>query len=283
MADFINTAIQSVSDPAAAVQLVVSSVQAGAAIASWWQTRPSRLAKTESASSAAGEDVVAVDPALVLSRSTDELFLVLSTLGQRLLALDAIYHAALPYAREAVRSALSVGDIDGDDHIGEKFDELDEILQYTITCAAVFCAECWPMHMYRGFGCGVLNNFRWANPHPPELDYWLFQSADKALAYLKSVPRNWQLLWKSPSAIGRTQPYLFKYPKESRRINDSMTKEMTQLWENWGFQQPLAPYDYIKITNWEVPFATWGWQGMHDSHGHDLRFVRRYQLDPGTE
>lgn len=274
MADLINSALQ--ADP---VGVAISSVQAGFAIATWWQNRQ-RASKITLAALPPGESAPEVDAAQLLSKSSDELFLVLSTLGQRLLALDAIYHSALPYAREAVRSALRIGDLEADD-LGDKFDDLDDILQYTVTCAVVFCSECWPMHMYRGFGCGVLANTRWANPHPPELDYFLFKAMDKALAYLKSVPRNWQLLWKSPSAIGRTQPYLFKYPKESRKLSDSMAKELIALWEKWGFPQPRTPYDYIKITNWEVPFATWGWQGMYDVHGHDLSLVRRYQLDPG--
>ena len=263
------------SDPiTASLQLAVSAVRAGAAIASWWDTRQGRKASSTETTS---------NGAYVFQMHMDKLFLVLATLGQRLLALGVVNHADLPEARTAVREAFRVGD--SVDDLGEDFDKMSDTVQYAVTCAMVFCFLCYPMHMYRGFGCGVLDDRTWANPEYvtlliasslvfPDVTNPLkrvrndvHDDTDRALAYLKSRPYEWQLITKSPKRISQTEVEWNKRPKELRKKMASIIQhDMVKEFEKKGFPQPLPPNDYIQISTWTVPFATW--------EGDTLRSIR---------
>ncbi len=77
--------------------------------------------------------------------SSEELFLVLGTLGQRLVALGVIEDTNIPTAHSVLSKAMPIFSKE----LSAEFDELDIILQYAITCAGIFCAACYPMHIYR--------------------------------------------------------------------------------------------------------------------------------------
>lgn len=268
------------ADPVTAtIMLGLSAVRAGAAIGQWWETRQQRRPIPNPASSDASSqnEESRASGSEWFYRESDKLFLVLATLGQRLLALDVINRDALEQARLAVRQAHKMTDSKTDD-LGKVFEELDVTLQYTVACAVVFCAACFPMHMYRGFGCGVLDDKSWADLQD---DSWVFRDLDKALAYLKSVPHEWKLLRKSPGRIGQTEPDDSERPKKEQKVNMKWANELVKQMEKRGFPQPLPPNDNICISTWEVPFATWGGTSIYDTHGHNLAACVAWQQDPG--
>lgn len=151
----------------------------------------------------------------------------------------------LPAAVPAVQRAFKAGDPDDND-LGTIFDGMDVMIQYAVTAGMVFCAECWPMHIWKGFGCGILNELRWADPNHSNV-YCL--EMDNSIAALKSQPHNWQLFKKSPSAISTEEPQTLPKEKSLVRKLESISKEWVQAFEKQGFPQPITPYDHIKITN----------------------------------
>ncbi len=98
--------------------------------------------------------------------SSDELFLVLGTLGQRLIALGVIEDSNLPSAHSIVKKLIPTFSKE----LSTESEELDIVLQYAITCAVIFSAACYPVHIYRGFGCGVLDDVTWGI-HPLETEF----------------------------------------------------------------------------------------------------------------
>ena len=84
----------------------------------------------------------------------DEMLFVLAVLGQRLFQLEVVAFEHIPSVLKTVDSLWP----------GERWkirfnDKLDASLKYAVVAAMGFCAECWPMHIYRGFGAPVLNDF----------------------------------------------------------------------------------------------------------------------------
>ena len=84
----------------------------------------------------------------------DEMLFVLAVLGQRLFHLEVVAFEHVPSVLRTVNSLWP--DTRWKERFGEK---LDDSLKYAVIAAMNFCAECWPMHIYRGFGAPVLNNF----------------------------------------------------------------------------------------------------------------------------
>lgn len=202
----------------------LSAVRAGAAIGQWWTNRPKKsrpppanngATSVNNSAPSVGNDAPDDDMANkeYIAEEIDRVFLVLATLGQRLLVLDVVNRDALEEARVSVRQAFKITD-PKDDDLGEGFDKLDLMLQYLVTGAAIFCAECYPMHMYRGFGCAVLDNPTWADL---QKGGWVFRYMDKTLAYLKSVPHEWQLLKNRRGGSGRRSRATTKCPRRFRK------------------------------------------------------------------
>jgi len=163
-----------------------------------------------------------------------------------MVSLDAINVSVLPAAAPAVRRPFEAGNPDNDD-LGEIFDSMDVAVQYALTSGMVFCAECWPMHIWKGFGCGVLNELTWADPNHSNVHCL---ELDNSIAALKSQPHSWQLFKKSPSAISKEEPQTLPAEKSEVRKRESHGKEYVQVLEKQGFPQPMAPYDHIKLMNW---------------------------------
>jgi Variant SH3 domain len=204
----------------------------------------------------------------------DELFLVLSTLGQRILALGVINQSVLPAARDAVRRALSTVLA----NLRDSFDELDGSMQYTITCAVAFCAECHPMHIYRGFGCGVLNDMTWGYVEVPSRNSQLLEIMDSALALYKSQCYPWNLLTKIPVGVDQKTPSYEEIDGEQQKFVDGLLDDFTSVWEDKGFPQPLDQ-SLPRISYWRCPFARWGGALLYTDTFHRLR--SDIQQDPG--
>ncbi|KAH7329972.1 hypothetical protein BKA65DRAFT_565006 [Rhexocercosporidium sp. MPI-PUGE-AT-0058] len=201
-----------------------------------------------------------------------DLLLVLATMGQRLLSLEVIDHAALPEARRATREAFAACGA-ADDDIGDDFAEADEIVQYAVTCAMVFCAECWP-----GFGAGLFNYLYWVNP----VSHNMFcEELNNAIAALKTRPHSWTLLTKSPSRVSQTEPFYEQYDKSQTKVFLPIMKDVIKEFEKRGFPQPKAPHSDVEILNWYIPFATWAGTSMYENLGHSVVSICSYQNDPG--
>ena len=245
------------------IQIGISAVKAGASIASWWELRQRNKREEGRGTSSSTSGA-----------SLDEIFLVFSSLGQRLMALDVVNYDALPQALAAVKVAMDTSE----DDLTYELERMDPILQYLIASAFIFCAACHPMPIYYGYGCGVMNNVTWANPENPT--FWNLD-IDQAIAYLKSVPHPFQLLKKSPSSIGKSEPYYEKYDKKALKAEVAVATDMFKQCEKYGYAQPLPPNNNITIGTWGIPFATYGGSIMYGNYGHDFSALFTWQVDPG--
>ncbi|KAF9774657.1 hypothetical protein IL306_007306 [Fusarium sp. DS 682] len=252
------------ADPiTSSIEIGISVIKAGASIATWWELRQRNRREEGQNSTSSGRGA-----------GLDEIYLVFASLGQRLMALDVINYDALPQALAAVKVAMDISE----DDLTYELERLEPILQYLITCGFMFCAACYPMPIYYGYGCGVMNDTNWSNPENPT--YWNID-IDQAIAYLKSVPHPFQLLKKSPSRIGQSEPYYQKYDKKALKAEAAAVADVFKQVDKVGYPQPLSPNDRIHIGNWHLPFATYGGSVMYTNVGHDASFVMTWQLDPG--
>ncbi|KAJ9416356.1 atrophin-1 interacting protein 2 [Fusarium oxysporum] len=252
------------ADPiTSSIEIGISVVKAGASIATWWELRQRNKREEGQGSSSSGRGA-----------GVDEIYLVFASLGQRLMALDVINYDALPQALAAVKVAMDISE----DALTFELERLDPILQYLIACAFMFCAACHPMPIYYGYGCGVMNDTNWSNPENPT--YWNLD-IDQAIAYLKSVPHPFQLLKKSPSRIGHSEPYYEKYDKKNLKAEAAVVADIFKQIEKVGYPQPLPPNDGIRINTWSMPFATYGGSVIYANVGHDTSPIMTWQLDPG--
>lgn len=215
--------------------------------------------------------------------AVEELFLVLGTLGQRLLALEAINQTHLPTTSIAVSQALSRVS----KHLGTAFGELGKEMQYATTCAVIFCVACYPMHIYRGFGCGVLDKPGWG-AHPDNTLYseedisTTLVAMDRALAYLKTVPNSLELLVKQPVGVDKDTPTFEAYESDSDEAEEWLTavcNGYVNFCETNGFPQPKDKR--LVITRWGFAFATWNGSSLYGYAYHNMRACSRYQQDPG--
>jgi hypothetical protein len=269
------------SDPLSAtiqgVQLAVTAVKAGAAVASavgtWWEShQQTKALRSQNAGSQETESFGGY-----YRQTPQDLLYVLATMGQWLFHLDVVNYAALPPARIAVRQAFAAGD-PHDDDLGIPYESMDELVQNAVASAMVFCAECWPMHIWKGFGCGVFNELSWADPNRSNV---VCLELDNSISALKSQPHQWVLLKKSPSRISKTDPQTQPHSKSDVKKAASLMKSVIEQFEKHGFPQPMHPLNYIKITQWWIPFATWNGNSMYESEMHNVDAVMMYQQDPG--
>lgn len=92
--------------------------------------------------------------AQLVESAADEILFVLAVLGQRLFHLEVVAFGHIPDVLRTVKTLFR-----GETMRARFESSLDDSLRYAVVAALFFCAECWPMHMYRGFGCAVLNDF----------------------------------------------------------------------------------------------------------------------------
>lgn len=110
------------SDPVTtSIQIGISAMKAGAAIATWWEVRQARRG---------GEGGGGTGAVVHL----DDILFILANLGQRLLALDIIEYDVLPQAHAAVISAMEIADR----RLGSSVQETESILQYLIRVPSYF-------------------------------------------------------------------------------------------------------------------------------------------------
>lgn len=269
-------------DPVAAVQtgfaIAMSGVRIGASIGKWNETRQKRKESQTQLAALHGAANPVFMSKVAVATQLDEALLVLSVLGQRLVVLEVINPGELPQALALCRTACAQAD-SGD--LLEHFDTLDGMLQYAVTAALFFCAACWPMHIYRGFGTGVLDNFLWGCPHP---EYSTGQTAgfraiDRWISFLKSMPREVYLLTRMPHGLNRLVPTYGKNERMERRRLMNAYKQFVKEVEARGHPQPKDRS--FRVVSWHIPFATWNSPFTFKSSGHYWEDFLRWQMDPG--
>lgn len=279
-----NNAINVVSsaDPMSAVQaglgVAMSSVRIAASIGTWNEARQRRKESAARLAATHGPANPAVNSQVAIATQIDEILLVLSALGQRLVVLEVINLAELPQALVACRTACAQADT-GD--LLAHFDTLDGTLQYAVTSALFFCAACFPMHIYRGFGTGVLDNFLWGCPIPEFATGQVagFKSVDRTIAFLKSTPREVQLLTRLPTGLNRIVPTYGKTEKKERKRLTNAHKEFVREIEAKGHPQPRD--GSFRVVSWHFPFATWNSSYTFKNAGHSFDNCLRWQMDAG--
>ena len=277
-----SSTVNAFSDPVATVQavsnIVMSGARIGSSIGSWNEGRQKRKESQAQYAAVHGATNPSVISKVTVATQIDETLLVLSVLGQRLVLLEVVNLGELPQALAICRTACSQAD-SGD--LLACFDTLDGTLQYTVTAALFFCAACWPMHIYRGFGTGVLNNFLWGCLHP---DHRVAQTGgftlvDRWIAFLKSMPREVQLLNRIPNGLSRIVPTYGKNERMERRRLMNAYKQLIREIEAKGHPQPRDRS--FRVVSWHIPFATWNSPFTFKSSGHSCEDSIRWQMDPG--
>lgn len=279
-----NNAVSAFSsaDPMSVVQaglgVAMSSVRIAASIGTWNETRQRRKDSAARFASTHGTANPTVNSEVAIATQIDEIILVLSALGQRLVVLEVINLAELPQALVACRTACAQADT-GD--LLAHFDTLDGTLQYAVTSALFFCAACFPMHIYRGFGTGVLDNFLWGCPIP---EFGVgqvagFKSVDRTIAFLKSTPREVQLLTRLPAGLNRILPTYRKTEQNERRRLKNAYREFVREIETKGHPQPRD--GSFRVVSWHFPFATWNSPYTFKNAGHSFDECLRWQMDAG--
>ena len=261
------------------VHVVMSGMQIGTSIGKWNEARQRRKESAGQYAAMYGATNPAVMSKVQIGAQLDEILLVLSVLGQRLVVLNVVNSQELPRALSVCRIAVSQADTG---NLLEHFDTLDGTLQYTVTAALFFCAGCWPMHIYRGFGTGVINNFIWGCPHPQYNIGQLagFNSVDRIIAFLKSMPQEVQLFARFPHGLNRMVPLFEKqHDRNVRRRFMNAYNEFVRELEKRGHPPPRDRS--FPVHSWHVPFATWNSAFTFRSSGHYCEDFLRWQMDPG--
>ena len=212
--------------------------------------------------------------------SSEELFLVLGTLGQRLIAIAVIEDSNIPTAYSVLRKSIPIFSKE----LSVEFDDLDTVLQYAVTCAIFFCAACYPVHIYRGFGCGVLDDMTWG-VHPLDTSMAGFAVnekltiMDKVLAYLKSVPHDLKLLKKSPDGVDKVLPQYNGNSEEDEELSLRIWEEVVRSLDRCGFPKPKDKRIIVKT--WRAPIAHRNGSAMYSDNHRFCRAHSTYQMDAG--
>ncbi|KAH8664668.1 hypothetical protein BX600DRAFT_512674 [Xylariales sp. PMI_506] len=263
------------------ISMMFTAVKVGLAIGSFIEKRDSHRVSQGPASSESEE------------KYRRDVFLVMGTLGRSLQPLGITNYGALPAAREAVRSAMQAR--------AGKFravfdDEMEEPLQYAVVLGMVFCAACWPMPVYRGFGAGVMSETHWGavdysvewgkwaqNPHEPTLasfDLCISQlkTAVSSIGLLKSYPRE---LSEMNETYGSKFGYLI-HGKDKKKA-ESWLKDMFAEGRKRGPPQPKD--GSFTVTEVVIIHTQSGWRkvwkNVWDADKDTVHDVARYYSCPG--
>jgi len=131
----------------------------------------------------------------------NDVLIILAVLGSRIVRLGVVNHSQIIAANSVVRQAF--GNLSSSMLYGH-YDQLASSVQIGVVVGMVFCAECYPMHIWRGFATGVRANWE---KFTPWTNNDVYDTLDQSIAFLKSTPRNFALLKKLPEGIERFSPW----------------------------------------------------------------------------
>ena len=265
------------------IALGISGVKASIAVNKYRQARK--------AQKAGGQNIEGgISPKL---SQIDEILLVQSILGENLIALGTINLNCLPAANAAVLQAFESCN---EDNIPQQFNALDPELQFIICTGLFFCAACWPMHIYRGFGAGSLSDWTWGSPDMKYLEslakVGLFQKKkvvqanfdilaafDRAIAFLQNSLTSIPLLIRQPGGLHRSRPLFTNTDKKEAKKDLAVLQGFTKEIEKRGHPSPRD--GSLKVSKWTIPFATYQSPFNCLNQGHSWDNVVNNQMDPG--
>jgi hypothetical protein len=209
-----------------------------------------------------------------------DILMVLNVLGERLFHLGLVESTRLPFAREQVVKAFRIRD----DAFRVMFEEkLEQSSQDAVTAAMFLCAECWPMHIYHGFGACVLNEWLWG--HPTQPNNAEITSMDQCISLLKAGLGQ-EVLKRYPAGLSRMTPRLKKKLKDHLLLSDekfSVLQGKADLCKKKGPPQPKNKS--FKVTEMIWPWSTYSsefsLQNKFTSDMTQLAQLVEWQQDPG--
>lgn len=222
-------------------------------------------------------------------KRADQIFDVLTDLGVMLFRLEVVDRARAKAAWKEVDNVISKKDTS----LGLAFEAAKKQKRYGLShCGSkertiqliaglAFCAACFPMHIYWGYGCGTLNDPNWTAYMD---DKGAFDGMDKRIIALKTSGLPGKVLLKQPVGVDKETPRF-----ESRNLEDfteehkSLLQMARDSLDRDGFGQPKDPH-IGPIREWKVPEAWWSWFMDDALYNNGNRYSLGYlvnQYDPG--
>ena len=125
-----------------------------------------------------------------------------------------------------------------------------------------FCAACFPMYIYWGYGCGKFNELGWISSM---LEEGAFGGMDQRIMALKTSGLPEKVLLKQPAGIDKETPRLEPKPIES--VTEK-TREFLQMfydtYDRDGYGIPKDPR-IIPISDWKFPEAYWMHKDLYNN------------------
>ncbi|USW53572.1 hypothetical protein Slin15195_G068910 [Septoria linicola] len=231
-------------------------------------------------------------PERVIESDIDDVFLVLALIGEALLPLGVLdesqYHGTLSAVQTAVASC-------GNAIIGNVFEKMTDELKYLLVAGLTLCAHFAPMHVFRGFGSCVFNDWDWGCPDADHLERKVKKETSvfskkpdpqpnrpillafdrliqvlqvKTVAFLSRRP--------SISGFAEQQPRYTPRPKKEIKDNLSLCEDWFHELEKRGHPAPTG----TTVSSWGMPYATWTSQ-FSCQLTKDPEVVMLNQMDPG--
>ncbi|KAF2721996.1 hypothetical protein K431DRAFT_223067, partial [Polychaeton citri CBS 116435] len=230
---------------------------------------------------------------------TEEIFLVLASLGEKLLGLGVFDSDVYPNALADTITSLAPT---GLDCLSECYEKIDAEVKFPVTAAMVFCAFFYPMHLYRGYGAALLENWEWGCPDLESLEKekikeqgsWLtrlgkekpvvqanqqvLEAFDRALLSLQGKSKSKDFLARKPpiSGLVASHPRYGKKEKKDFKKDLDLLEDFTKEVNKRGHPSPANE----ATTSWAIPFATWR-SKFSCTMVKSWDDVLAFQMDPG--
>lgn len=183
----------------------------------------------------------------------------------------------------------------GNATIRNVYDKMADVLKYPVVAGFAICALFAPMHVYRGFGASVFNDWDWGCPDAEYLD----KKIKKETSMFSRAPdpqpnrpvllafdRAIQVLQVKPMAFLARRPSISSFAKQRPRYLPRSRKEVKEhlaLCEDWFHELEKRGHPSLRgqtTSSWGMPFASWTSQ-FNCRLTKDPEVILLNQMDPG--
>ena len=275
-----------VDDPiTAAATLIVSSLQVTQAIGDFVQTRREKKALERQAAEAAAQAQAQpqqhqpgeyVDPAQAAAEAAAleqwqeewmkqwtaqlrrDILYVNGVMGERLMHLGVVNNAALPAARDEIRVCIAQARGEASEILPILDGEVPQAMQYAVAVGMYFCAACFPLPIYPGFGACALNDWTWDGFDSEKVsNYAPISQFNDCIALVKNSTRGHDVLVRKPEGFHLIPPIFEAYPqnRDVKKIADALSDYVTCMRKRGvpQFKVPTSP----RITEVIMPWSTY--------------------------
>ena len=210
--------------------------------------------------------------------SASDLISVVATIGQQLFLLQAVNIELLPVAASAMSAAFQEAG-DGSNALAKIYGEADENGQNAIASGIVFCAECWPLRIWNGFGSGLFGDAKWGNTDHLSED---MAELDKLIIVVRRQVHQFQLFAKPFVGIRELPQILGSKDAAKDMKMELFWTTMIGKFEENGFPRLIPPFDQLRIES--LANAPAAWKNVPDMHGTQQQSAEIFMLntlDPG--